>query len=56
MDDFYNKKYTRDVFEFVDKLNYIICWDMLKHQNLIFNQENSNKLFQSNRAQLSKQI
>jgi len=54
--DFYKEDKVQEVFEFVDRINYMLCWDMLKHQNLIFNQANTVKLIENNKNQLSKWI
>jgi hypothetical protein len=48
MRDLYDERYTNDIFEFVDAINYLISWNMLKHKNLIFNKENSLDLIRNN--------
>lgn len=52
--DFYDERYINDITQFMNIVNYIQSWDMLKHQSIIFSEVNILELFRSNIQQFGQ--
>ena len=46
--DYYDEDRAKSVFEFVDTVNHIVSWNMLKQQNLIFSNNGLQELLRKN--------